>query len=166
MATALTNRIIALFFLYAQKHKVGFPMLACDEDKPLDVLWLVDMHPKSYLISHAGFWNVFLFRVSENKVRDLGLSPALKRAVVLCFHPFLFFFLQFCILSAENHSLSQNEPPSIITSLFPGSSRAERQGLFAAKTIANGDVRSFIKLGVIIHMYKMVLCWQNQSPGR
>lgn len=37
-ATALTNKIVALFFLYTQKHKVGFPVLACDEDKPLDML--------------------------------------------------------------------------------------------------------------------------------
>lgn len=168
-ATALANKIVALIFLYTQKHKVGFPVLACDEDKPLDMLWLVDMDPKSCLISHAGFWSLFLFRVSENKARNLGLNPSSPegRGAVISPLPFFFFsVVRFCVLSPENHSLSQSEPPSIITPLFPGSSRADRQSLFPAKTIANGDVRSFIKLGVIIHMYKMALCWQNQSPGR
>lgn len=77
-ARALANRIVALISLYTQKHKVGFPVLACDQDKPLDMLWLVDMDPKSHLISHAVFWNLFLFRISENEARNLGLnsSPA------------------------------------------------------------------------------------------
>lgn len=166
-ATALANKIVALIFLYTQKHKVGFLVLACDEDKSLDMLWLVDVDPKSYLMSHAGFWNPFLFRVGENKARNTGVnpSPAEGRGAVISPLPF-FFVLRFCVLSPESHSLSQSEPPSIITPLFPGSSRADRQGLFPAKTIANGDVRSFIKLGVIIRMYKMALCWQNQSLGR
>lgn len=95
-ATALANKIVALIFLYTQKHKVGFPVLACDEDKPLDKLWLVDMDPKSYLISRAGFWSLFLFRVSENKARNLGLnpSPAEGRGAVISPLPFFFFF--FC----------------------------------------------------------------------
>lgn len=37
-ARALANRIVALISLYTQKHKVGFPVLACDQDKPLDML--------------------------------------------------------------------------------------------------------------------------------
>lgn len=164
----LGNEIVALVFFCVHKSpRVGFPVLACDED----MLWLVDMDPKSYLISHAGFWNLFLFRISENKAKKLGLNLSLVEGCGSVISPlqvwfyFFFYVLQFCVPSPENHSLSQSEPPSTITPLFPGSSRADRQGLSAAKTIANGDVRSFIKLGVIIHMYKMALCCQNQSLG-
>lgn len=97
----------------------------------------------------------------------MGLNPSLaesRGAVISPLQLFFFFVLQFCVLSPENHGLSQSEPPTIITPLFPGSSRADRQGFFAAKTIANGDVRSFIKLGVIIHMYKMALLSESE-PG-
>lgn len=31
-AAALADKIVALIFLYTQKPKVGFPVLACDED--------------------------------------------------------------------------------------------------------------------------------------
>lgn len=95
-ATALANKIVALIFLYTQKHKVGFPVLACDEDKPLDMLWLVDMDPKSCLISHAGFWSLFLFRVSENKARNLGLNPSSPEGRGAVISPLPFFFFFFC----------------------------------------------------------------------
>lgn len=84
---------------------------------------------------------------------------------MISFSLFLFPFALVTVLLPAHRSLSQSAPPGIISPVLPGSSGADRQSLTPAKTIANGDVKSFIKLGVIICMYKMALCWQDQSPG-
>lgn len=121
-ATALANKIVALIFLYTQKPKVGFAVLTCDEGcRHVVTGW---HGPQSYLISHTGFSNPFLFRIGENKARKLGLNFSLVEGcgaeiAPLQFFFFFFFVLPFCVPSPENHSLSQSEPPSIITPLFP-----------------------------------------------
>lgn len=95
-AAALADKIVALIFLYTQKPKVGFPVLACDEDcRRVVTSW----HGPQVL---ADLTRWFLKSLSVQSCweqgRKLGLNPSLAESCGTVISPLQLFFFCLAIL--------------------------------------------------------------------